>query len=54
MELLTHKKAEFDRRKKTGTLENETLLDKYLPVPYLNGERKFKIENSSEDSFDQK
>ena len=29
-------------------MENETLLDKYLPVPYLNGERKFKIENSSE------
>ena len=41
--------AELERRKLTSTLSSDTLLQKYLPRQYLDGQRKFKLQNTSQE-----
>ena len=42
---------ERERRRLTNTLDSESLLMKYLPQQYINGERKFKVQSSSQGTW---
>lgn len=42
-------RTELERRKLTSTLDSDTLLQKYLPKQYLDGDRKFKLQNTSQE-----
>lgn len=42
---------ERERRRLTKTLDSDSLLMKYLPQQYINGERKFKVQCSSQETW---